>query len=150
MKGKYELNKIVLLILVVFILTGCNGLPNDTIKTPEGKVTVDGEPYKMISGDYEWKENNIDISSKSIPNLNEMAELFETLEVDKGEKLKFEIDQKPSSFTVIKIDEDGQSDNVEVIEDEITMPSESGYYIYQIETIWPNGKQKFVFDVNVN
>ncbi|MEK9198439.1 membrane lipoprotein lipid attachment site-containing protein [Ureibacillus sp. FSL E2-3493] len=143
------MKKIVFIILGVFILTGCNGFPNDTISQPEGKVIVDGERFIMIPGDYEWKEDNVEISSKTNPNINELVEPFETLDVAKGEILNFEIDENPSSVTVYKVDEEGKSEIVDVEDNEITMPSESGYYIFQLETIWPKGNQEFVFDVNV-
>lgn len=143
------MKKIVFIILGVFNLTGCNGFPNGTISQPEGKVIVDGERFIMIPGDYEWKEDNVEISSKTNPNINELVEPFETLDVAKGEILNFEIDENPSSVTVYKVDEEGKSEIVDVEDNEITMPSESGYYIFQLETIWPKGNQEFVFDVNV-
>ncbi|MEK4485687.1 membrane lipoprotein lipid attachment site-containing protein [Psychrobacillus sp. FSL H8-0484] len=101
------MKKIILIMLITVILTGCNGFPNGTISQPEGKVIVGGEQYTMMSGDYEWKEDNIEISTKSIPDINELAELFETIEVDKGDTLKFEVDKNPSSITVTKLNEDG-------------------------------------------
>jgi len=142
------MNKIILSILIVAILTGCNGFPTGTLSQPEGKVIVDGEQYKMIQGNYKWKEDDIEISTES-SDINELADLFKTLEIKKGNTLKFEIDKNPSSITVVKLNEDGTSDIVEIKDNEIIMPSESGYYIYEIRTIWPRGKETFVFDVNV-
>lgn len=143
------MKKIILFMLTSVILTSCNGFTKGAIGNPAGKVIVDGEHYTMIPGNFEWKEDNIQISRKSSPNIYELAELFETLEVDKGDTLKFEIEKNPSSITVVKLNEDGTSDNVEIKESKILMPTENGYYIYQIDTIWPEGKETFVFDVNV-
>ena len=144
-----EMNKLILAILIVIILTGCNKSLNDPITQPEGKVIVNGEQYTMIQSNYEWKENKVEIRALSSPDINELAELFDTIEVKKGNTLKFEIDKNPSSITVAKLNEDGTTDLVEMKDNEITMPSESGYYIYQLKTIWSEGKQTFVFDVNV-
>lgn len=143
------MNKLILSILIVIILTGCNGLPSGTIGQPEGKVIVNEKQYIMIPSDFEWKEGNMEIKTKSSPDINELAELFETIEVEKGNTLKFEIDKNPSSIMVTKLNEDGTTDIVEMKDNEITIPSESGYYIYQLKTIWSKGKQTFVFDVNV-
>jgi len=143
------MNKIILSILIVVILAGCNGFTTGAVGLPEGKVIMDGEQYTMITGNSEWKEDNIEISSKSSPDINELAELFETLEIDKDDTLKLEIGKNPSSNMVIKLNEDGTADKVEMKDSEILIPSESGYFIYQLITIWPNGKATFVFDVNV-
>ncbi|MCL1696441.1 MULTISPECIES: hypothetical protein [unclassified Lysinibacillus] len=143
------MNKLILSILIVIILTGCNVFPTDTLSQPEGKVIMNGEQYKMIQSDYQWKEDNVEISTKSSADINELAELFETIEVEKDDTLKFEIDKNPTSIKVAKLNEDGTTDIVEMKDNEIKMPSESGYYIYQLITIWSKGKQTFVFDVNV-
>ncbi|MEK5485135.1 hypothetical protein [Lysinibacillus sp. FSL M8-0355] len=71
------------------------------------------------------------------------------LEVKKGETLKFEIDKNPSSTLVIKLNEDGTSDNVNIENNKIKMPSESGYNIYELTSVWQQGRETFVFDVNV-
>lgn len=143
------MRKKILLMLVIVILTGCNGFFNDTISQPEGKVIVDGEHYVMLSGDYEWNEDKINISTKSNLTIDQLAEQFKTLEVDKGDTLKFEIEKDPLSTKVTRLNEDGTSDITEMKENEIIVPSESGYYIYQLETVWPTGKITFVFDLNV-
>jgi len=143
------MNKLILSILIVIILTGCKKYPNDTLSQPEGKVIVNGEQYTMILSDYEQKEDKVEFSSKHSSDINEIAELFDTLEVEKSTIFKFEIDKNPSSITVSKRNEDGTTDLVEVKDNEIMMPSESGYYIYQLKTIWSEGKQTFVFDVSI-
>lgn len=148
-KESNEMNKLILSILIVIILTGCNVFPTDTLSQPEGKVIMNGEQYTMIQSDYQWKEDNVEISTKSSADINELAELFETIEVEKDDTLKFEIDKNPTSIKVAKLNEDGTTDIVEMKDNEIKMPSESGYYIYQLITIWSKGKQTFVFDVNV-
>ncbi len=148
-QGGNQLSKIVLSILITIILAGCNGFLHRTISQPEGRVIIDGEQYTMVSGNYEWKEDNVEIRTKSSTDINELAELFETVEVDKGEILKFEIEKNPISNKVTKLNEDGTTENIEMNDNEILMPSESGYYIYQLETIWSQGKQTFIFDVDI-
>ena len=143
------MSKLILSILIVIILTGCNKSQNDSLSQPEGKVIMNGEQYTMILSDYEQEGDKVEISLKHSSNINDIAEIFDTLEVEKGTIFKVEIDKNPSSITVSKRNEDGTTDLVEMKDNEITMPSESGYYIYQLKTIWSEGKQTFVFDVSV-
>ena len=143
------MSKLILSILIVIILTGCNKSQNDPLSQLEGKVIVNGEQYTMILSDYEQEGDKVEISLKHSSNINDIAEIFDTLEVEKGTIFKVEIDKNPSSITVSKLNEDGTTDLVEMKDNEITMPSESGYYIYQLKTIWSEGKQTFVFDVSV-
>ena len=143
------MSKLILSILIVIILTGCNKSQNDSLSQPEGKVIMNGEQYTMILSDYEQKGDKVEISLKHSSDINDIAGIFDTLEVEKGTIFKVEIDKNPSSITVSKRNEDGTTDLVEMKDNEITMPSESGYYIYQLKTIWSEGKQTFVFDVSV-
>ena len=143
------MSKLILSILIVIILTGCNKSQNDPLSQLEGKVIVNGEQYTMILSDYEQEGDKVEISLKHSSNINDIAEIFDTLEVEKGTIFKVEIDKNPSSITVSKRNEDGTTDLVEMKDNEITMPLESGYYIYQLKTIWSEGKQTFVFDVSV-
>lgn len=144
-----EMKKVILIMLITIILTGCNGFTNDATGNPEGKVIVDGERYTMMPGDLEWKEDNVEIRTTGSQNIYELAELFETLEVNQGDTVKFEIDKKPISTIVTKLNEDGTTDIVQLKGNEIMLPSESGYYIYELQTKWTEGNQTFVFDVYV-
>lgn len=85
------MKKIVLSTLVVALLYGCNGLPNGTIA----------------------KENS-EIKRSGSSDINELVEQFATLEVEKGERLKFDLDQHPLSITIIKWNVDGSNELVEM------------------------------------
>lgn len=144
-----NMNKLILSILIVVMLTGCNKSPNDLLSQLRGKVIVNGEPYTMILSDYEPKEDQVQFLSKHSSDINEIAGIFDTLKVEKNTLFKFDINSNPSSITVTKLNEDGTMDLVEVKDNEMTMPSESGYYIYELTTIGSEGQQTFVFDVSV-
>ncbi|MCH1625721.1 hypothetical protein [Fredinandcohnia quinoae] len=143
------MKKIVLSILIVALLNGCNIFPNSTIRQPEGKVIVNEEQYTMIPSDFEWKEDNVKITDRNSRSINELADDFETLEVEKRDILNFEIEQNPTSIKITKLNEDGTIDDVETKDYKITMPSKEGYYIYELKVTWNKGKETFVFDVNV-
>ncbi|WP_102691415.1 hypothetical protein [Rummeliibacillus pycnus] len=139
--------KIISSILITTFLTGCDTHP---IVQPEGKVVVDNKNYTMIGSDYSWKENKVEVNTLSSPDINELADQFQTIEVKKGDTIKLEIERNPSAITAIKYNEDGTSENVEIKDNKITMPQGDGYYIYKLKTTWDKGKETFVFDVTVN
>jgi len=143
------MKKVISLILVVLILTGCtNGFPNGVVRQPEGKVILDDEHYAMIQSNYEWAEKNVHITQAS-STPEELVDEFETLVAEKGDTLKFKIDKNPTSITVTKLNEDGTIDSVEIEDNKITLPSKGGYYIYELNTTWVQGKENFTFDINV-
>ena len=140
--------RLLLFILIVVVLTGCNKSSNDPLRQLEGKMIANGKQYTMVLSDYEQKDK-AEISVKHSSDIHEIAEIFDTLDVEKGAKITFEIDTNPSSITVAQLNEDGTTELVEMKDNEMTMPSVSGYYIYQLKTRWSEGEQTFVFDVNV-
>lgn len=142
------MDRLLLFVLIVVVLTGCTKSSNDPLRQLEGKMSVNGKQYTMVLSDYEQKEKAL-ISVKHSSDLHEIAEIFDTLDVEKGAKITFEMDTNPSSITVAQMNEDGTTDLVEMKDKEMTIPSESGYYIYELKTIGSEGKQTFVFDVNV-
>lgn len=146
------MKKIILPVLIIGLLSlaGCKGTSNELIGTIEGKVIANGEQFVMVPTNLEWNENDMEIKQlSSRRDIAELADDFETFESEKGDKLKFKIDKNPSSITVTKLDENGIIDSVEIKENEITLPTKEGYYIYELNVTWDEGKETFVFDVNV-
>ena len=140
--------RLFLFIMIFVILTGCTKSSNDPLGQLEGKMSVNGKQYTMVLSDYEQKDK-AGISVKHSSDLHEIAEIFDTLDVEKGATITFEIDTNPFSITVAQLNEDGTTELVEMKDKEMTVPSENGYYIYQLKTRGSEGKQTFVFDVNV-
>ncbi|WP_427136973.1 hypothetical protein [Psychrobacillus psychrodurans] len=136
-------------ILIAIMLTGCtNGLPNGIHRPPEGKVILDDEHYTMIQSYYEWTEEDFDITTTANPN--ELEDNFETFVAEKGDTLTFKIDNNPISFTVTKLNEDGTIESVQIKDNKINGPLKEGYYIYELNTTWDQGKATFTFDINVH
>ncbi|MER1958205.1 MAG: hypothetical protein ABS942_12555 [Solibacillus sp.] len=145
------MKKIVLPFLISLLLVGCNGkLGNNVVIEPRGLITANGERYEMMPFNYEWKENNMERKPLRTPDRVKLADDFETLEAEKGDTLKFEIDKNPPSVEVIKENEDGTIERVEMKDNKIILPSKEGYYIYELKAKWDKGKITFLFDVNVN
>lgn len=144
------MKRILSLMLIVTILTGCNGIPaRGTFEQPEGKVTLDNDDYVMIIGDFGWKDSDFEANKISTSDKYELASEFNTLEGDKGDKLKLEIDQDPTSIIVNQWNTDSTSDATEVKDNEINLPSEAGYYIYEVIVEWSQGKATYYFDIDI-
>lgn len=141
------MKRIFFLMLVVIMLTGCNAAP--TFIQPEGKVILDKSEYIMNIGEFKWKEHDFEASKIRTSDNYVLAGEFNTLEGDKGGKLTFEMDQNPTSLIVNKWNTDLTSDSIEVKDNKITLPSEGGYYIYEVNVEWPQGKAIYIFDVDV-
>lgn len=146
------MKKIVLFIFTLscLFLTGCTSSNQDSISQPSGKIILDEKEYLMIQNDFKWKENNIEINDLSSHGLEDLAEGFETLSVENGEILNFEIENTPTSIDVTQYNEDQSNHEIQIEEEQIIMPTEEGYYIYEIKVTWENGRGTYVFDVDVN
>ncbi|WP_342577992.1 membrane lipoprotein lipid attachment site-containing protein [Psychrobacillus sp. FSL K6-2843] len=144
------MKRILFFTLIVIILTGCNGTPvRGTFVQPEGKVILDNNEFIMNIGEFKWKEHDFEASKIRTSDNNELADEFSTLEGDKGEKLIFEIDYNPTSIVANQWNTDYTSDAIEVKDNEITLPSEEGYYTYEVIVKWPQGKATYIFDIDV-
>ena len=101
------------------------------------------------AGWYEWFEDDVEVRDVGTLTINELADEFGTIHVEKDAIVKFEIDKSPSSITIYRIDEDGTVTDTAYNDGEITMPNEAGYYIYKLHATWNKGKSAFIFDVDV-
>ncbi len=137
---------------VLFILGACNIVPNNVTSSPsfeqaEGTVTIGEQTFPMILDQYVWKENNIEVSTVSEEDIFLLAEEFPTVEVGKEEKIYIEVTQAPSSLKVIQWNEDGTSEEVSLTDDEMLVPEDEGYYIFEVQATWSQGEYVYVFDI---
>lgn len=142
-----KITKVFYLMFIAILIAGCSSYK--TFEQPQGKVIVDKKGYTMMIGDYKWKEGNTESRKISSVDKYELAENFETLDFKKGETIKIEIDRSPFLIEVNQENEDGTTAAVDINDNEITLPTEEGYYIYEISAKWNEGKMTFVFDVNI-
>jgi len=144
------MKRTIFLMVIVCILVGCNGITsNNTYKQAEGKVIVDNQDYTMMIGEFEWVDTDVEFRKIRSSDINDLAVGFNTLQVEKGGKLKIEIEENPSSIILNQWNEDERSEVVELIDNEIILPLEEGYYIYEVVVEWNKGKATYVFDVNI-
>lgn len=144
------MKKIYILILSVICISGCNVLPSfDTFEPIEGKIVSDNKEYTMVIGDFEWVEGDFEANKTSNLDKKGLADEFNTLELEKGTKLKIEMDESPLSLEINEESEDGAVKSIDIRENEITLPTNEGYYIYEVKAKWNEGNITYVFDVNI-
>ena len=145
------MKRIIILMLMVIIIAGCDGIllpsTSNAYVQPQGKVIVGNQGYSMMIDEFEWKEKDFEARKLNDSNIYDLADEFKTLEVKNDDKLNIEIEQNPSSIIVIQLNEDGNSETVELRENEIIPPLEEGYYIYEVKAEWNEGKISYVFDI---
>ncbi|MBB4823054.1 hypothetical protein HNO89_000272 [Sporosarcina luteola] len=144
------MKNIIVIVMLLIILAGCSRLSSgNTFTQAQGKVTVDKKEFTMIIGDFEWKERNIEARKINSTDINDLADEFKTLQVQKGDQLGIEIEHNPSSIILNQWNEDNISTVVELNDNKIILPSKEGYYIYEVIVEWNNGKATYVFDINL-
>ena len=136
---------------MVIIIAGCDGIllpsTSNAYVQAQGKVIVENQDYSMLIDEFEWKEKDFETKKLTDSNIYDLADEFKTLEVKNMDKLNIEIEQNPSSMIVIQLNEDGTSETVELKENEIILPVEKGYYIYEVKAEWNEGKISYLFDI---
>ena len=144
----------VLLIFFVCLMAGCSGIPKNitasTVSQPQGIVVMESKEYPLVINQFKWKEGNSETKKLGGPSVYELAETFETIEAEKGAILKLQLEKNPYSIEIKQEDEKGSISEVQLTENEITLPLEKGYFIYEITAEWNEGTVSYIFDVNVN
>lgn len=144
------MRRILFLLMTVIILTSCSGKSDrGTFIQPEGKVILNNSEYIMNIGEFKWKDHDFETIKTRTSDNYELAGEFSTLKGDKGEELIFAIDYNPTSIIINKWETDLASHEVEVKDYKISLPSEMGYYIYEVLVEWPQGKATYIFDIDV-
>lgn len=149
------MKKALFLVLIMVTAAGCNLISSsDSFEQPQGRVVINSKDYTMMIGDFKWKEDDFEARKTSTSDINGLANDFETLNAKRGEKLSIQIDQSPSLITVNQLNEDDTREPVEIQDNQIILPSEKGYYIYEITAEWNKdkikGKINYIFDININ
>lgn len=148
------MKKILFFILIAVFISGCNKLSGGThvSEMVKGNVILNNKDYEMIISDFTWKTDNVELNKLSPPVNEDIVREFKTLEVEKTDtmKIEFEHEQNPSSIKVYQKDEKGKIVKVDLKENEIPLPSETGYYLYNVKTKWEEGELSYVFDVNLS
>ncbi len=139
---------LLLLLSLVLILTGCS-ITNNSIEEQiptSGSIVVGKTEYEMMPGKYTYRGETMKISTLEDKSVYEIAEGFDTLNVEKNESIEIILEDNPS-LTVNEWNDVGEVKEITIKDNKITVQSEAGIYIYEVVAKWPNGEASFIFEV---
>lgn len=162
---KFNSLLIVMLISLVLFVVGCSmeevekpeetqsSLPEYTFEkgvfppSPSGFVKVEETRYEMAKGGFRWEMGNM-ASETDVAGPTQIAEHFEVIEVGPSSEVDIEVEQKPKLSVLLWEDEEKAS-SIQLGENQLTMPTEEGRYIYEVRAGWQNGEVSYTFVVEV-
>lgn len=102
------MNKNMFMIPILFILAGCSLLNNSTIdQIPlTGKIVVDQSKYEIMAEEYIWVGKNGKIKRVDPDSPIESAKSFESISVDKKEKIGIYIIEEFDEINWIYLSQD--------------------------------------------
>ncbi|MGN7175088.1 hypothetical protein BK139_08835 [Paenibacillus sp. FSL R5-0490] len=148
--------KLVSMIVIasVTLLFGCSDKPVDQAEFPPEKTAfaaVNGSEYPMEKGNFRWtRKKGIETESVTTDHAspNQMAEYLKPIPVKPDQRVKVKIEDNP----VMKVylwNETGKEREIKMEDNQITVPSEKGKYIYEVLAQWKNGEISFTFVAEV-
>lgn len=110
-----------------------------------GTVKVNGKAYEMAKGGYYWRKGNRNVQTDASGPM-QLAEKYEAIEIEPGSTLTIEVEQTPQLSSILW----SSNEKEEILKDnQLTVPSKKGRYIYEILAKWSNGEVSFTFVVEV-
>ena len=143
------MKRVIFLVLFSVFLVACNSSMNNVRQVPKGKIIIDDQEYIMESYQYKWKEENFELKHIRANTIEELAEELQNISVAKNSKLKLSFEKKPLSILVYQHDQEKKLTTVDIKENELTLPADEGYYMYEVMAEWQQGVITFIFDVEV-
>ena len=141
---------IISVLLLVFIMSACNhsstennDLPGD--RPPKVNIQIDGETYETKLGSYCWtiskgKGECVDTAGPEVLMKDE-----EPIRMKAGGQIKLDMDYtpKPNGFHLSRISNE-KAIEVELMNDQFTVPEEKGVYFYAYSVWWSDDEDKNV------
>lgn len=151
---------IAVMVFSLFLITSCstevdkNGVGNENEEFPPsmtGNILVNGKEYHMEEGGYQWERKQgtgtqVVMTDHASPN--QMAETIKAISLIPNEKIKIKIEDDPE-ITVYLWNESGREKEVNIDDNQITVHSDKGKYIYEVEAKWKNGTVSYTFVIEI-
>lgn len=150
--------KIILIFIVIgsMVLNGCsNGTGTEAGElalseeefppSPKGYIKSGNKSFVMEAGGYKWINDGM-VSMTDHAGPTQIAENYQPIAVDNNEILTIDIEKNPK-LTAYIWEAEGP---IEVADGKkITLPENSGQYIYEVIAKWSNGEVSYTFVVEV-
>ncbi|MGE7978339.1 hypothetical protein [Psychrobacillus sp. NPDC093200] len=129
----------ILLVLISFTITGCSrdGLSGE--KPPEVNINIGNENYETKLGTYCWNDGCVDTVGPV-----ELLKGKVPIKVNPGEKISFlmEYEPKPNEFHLKQVSESNEENEVLIIENSFSAPTQKGVYYYSYGVWWMDDKEE--------
>lgn len=143
-----------IVIASVSLLFGCSDRSGNQEEFPPEKtaaVEVNGSEYPIEKGNFRWtRKKGLETESVTTDHAspNQMAEHLKPIPVKPDQKVRVKIEDNPVR-KVYLWNETGKEREIKMDDNQITVPSEKGNYIYEVLAQWKNGEISFTFVAEV-
>jgi hypothetical protein len=137
------------LLLIILLFASCSS--NTREYPPEATVNINGETIEIRRGTFDWNINGEFYHADSYAPYQMPEELnMETITVEPGSiaDVQFADNSKPNIIGFLW-DNEKRGQKLFTNQQQLTLPSEKGEHIIEIEANWENGECEYVFVVEV-
>jgi hypothetical protein len=158
------LHLIITIIIFSFCITGCSistdgnnqqaseNMNDDFPPAMKGFVNVNRKKYEMKAGNYEWERkvgSETEVVTTDAASPSQIAESFNPISVEPNANINFEIQDNPNISIYQSIEKDRDKEVI-LKNNQLSVPSSKGRYIYEVLAKWSNGEVSYTFVVEVN
>jgi hypothetical protein len=142
-------------------LTGCTigtaGTSNqmeedDFPPSMTGLINVQGKEYEMEAGNYKWerkKGSETDVVQTDAASPYQISESYNAIVLEPNTDINIDIEDNPK-VSVYQWNQNGRDEGFTLKNNQLSVPSSKGRYIYEVLAKWPNGEVSYTFVVEVN
>lgn len=146
----------VFLTLSMLVFAGCsNGSAGEKSAFPpsmKAVVHVNGTEYPMEEGNYEWSRKKgfkTEVIQTDHASPYQMAETIKPILLTPDQRAEINIEDDPD-ITVYLWNDQGREKTIETNgDDQFTVPTDKGKYIYEVLAKWKNGTVSYTFVVEI-
>ncbi|WP_317947533.1 hypothetical protein [Rossellomorea marisflavi] len=128
---------------VLCFLTGCGVTAWEDLKPPDLTISAGEEDLSYTLGTFTWTENKRSVASESLtpPDLVDV-----TNEVEEGTTVSIDFGKEPDVLKV-GVWEDDDEVLKQIAGNTITLPDETGDFLYVIRAEWPEGDALYALSI---
>ncbi|MGN7403640.1 hypothetical protein ACTHO0_27770 [Cytobacillus praedii] len=150
---------IMIFVLSIFSVIGCSkntDKKNEEIDSEfppslNGLIIINGTEYQIERGGYRWERKKglgTGVVQTDHASPYQMAEHIESISSNPNQKVDIMIEGNPN-IKVYLWNEKGREIEIEQNDNQITLPSSKGKYIYEALAEWTNGTISYTFVVEI-
>lgn len=146
-------------VLSIFSVMGCSNnvdkknedIDSEFPPSQKGLIIINDTEYQIESGSYRWERKKgveIEVVQTDHASPYQMAEHIESISANPNQKVDIKIDGNPN-IEVYLWNEKGREIEIKHNDNQITLPSSKGKYIYEALAEWTNGTISYTFVMEI-